>query len=72
MARNLNMNTVAEGVETREQYDFLTHQGCHMMQGYYFGRPMSDKDFEELLQTSDIAYRPKDSDRTPGNDPEVL
>ncbi|MCP4401382.1 MAG: EAL domain-containing protein [bacterium] len=51
MARNLGMNTVAEGVETSGQHVFLTNQGCHVMQGYYFGRPMSPEQFEELLHT---------------------
>ena len=52
MAQTLNMNTVAEGVENKEQLDFLARQGCHMMQGYYFGRPMPANQFERLLQTS--------------------
>ena len=51
MAQTLNMNAVAEGVETKEQLDFLAHQGCHMMQGYYFGRPMPPDQFEEILYT---------------------
>jgi diguanylate cyclase (GGDEF)-like protein/PAS domain S-box-containing protein len=50
MARNLDMDTVAEGVETEEQQDFLIGQGCHIMQGYYFGRPMPADKFEEMLQ----------------------
>ena len=50
MAQNLNMSTVAEGVETKEQLDFLAHQGCNIMQGYYFGRPMPAKKFEKILQ----------------------
>jgi diguanylate cyclase (GGDEF)-like protein/PAS domain S-box-containing protein len=49
MARNLSMNTVAEGVETKEQQEFLTQHGCRMMQGYYFGKPMPAMQFEELL-----------------------
>lgn len=49
MAQTLNMNTVAEGVEKKEQLDFLARQGCHMMQGYYFGRPMPANQFEKLL-----------------------
>jgi diguanylate cyclase (GGDEF)-like protein len=53
MARNLNMDTVAEGVETEEQLDFLARQGCHMMQGYYFGRPMPADKFEDMLHTRD-------------------
>lgn len=51
MARNLNMSTVAEGVETLEQHDFLTLQGCQMMQGYYHGRPVPAETFETMLNT---------------------
>jgi EAL domain-containing protein (putative c-di-GMP-specific phosphodiesterase class I) len=50
MAKSLNLETVAEGVETLEQQKFLSKQGCHMMQGYYFGRPMPAKHFEKLLE----------------------
>ena len=49
MARNLRMETVAEGVETQEQQEFLAYHGCRMMQGFYFGRPMPAESFEELL-----------------------
>lgn len=49
MARNLSLDTVAEGVETQEQQEFLTQQGCQMMQGYYFGRPMPAEQFEHIL-----------------------
>jgi EAL domain-containing protein (putative c-di-GMP-specific phosphodiesterase class I) len=49
MARTLHMETVAEGIETQEQLDFLAYQGCQMMQGYYFGRPMPADQFEALL-----------------------
>lgn len=56
MAQNLKIETVAEGVETREQKDFLCHQGCHMMQGYYFGHPMPAREIEEILQTRDTLY----------------
>ncbi|GAK58451.1 sensory box/GGDEF family protein [Candidatus Vecturithrix granuli] len=50
MARNLKLSTVAEGVETKEQQDFLVTQGCQMMQGYYFGEPMPAEAFEVILQ----------------------
>ena len=59
MARNMNLKTVAEGVETREQQDFLTSQGCYLMQGYYFGRPMPPEQLEKLLHarnTSEMQY----------------
>ena len=51
MAKNLRINTVAEGVETFEQQDFLCRNGCRMMQGYLFGRPMPVEEFEQLVLT---------------------
>jgi diguanylate cyclase (GGDEF)-like protein/PAS domain S-box-containing protein len=46
MAKSLRLKTVAEGVETRAQRDFLCRQGCFLMQGFYFSRPMP---FRKLL-----------------------
>ena len=40
MAKKVGIHTIAEGVETKEQADFLTKIGCEKMQGFYFGRPM--------------------------------
>jgi EAL domain-containing protein (putative c-di-GMP-specific phosphodiesterase class I) len=39
MARSLKMKTVAEGVETAEQFDLVSAEGCDQFQGHYFGRP---------------------------------
>lgn len=50
MASHLGLSTVAEGVETREQLDFLRSRGCVAFQGYYFGYPVPAKDFAELAQ----------------------
>jgi EAL domain-containing protein (putative c-di-GMP-specific phosphodiesterase class I) len=50
LAKRLNMRTVAEGVEAKEEVEFLERQGCDMIQGYYFGRPMPAAEFEKLLQ----------------------
>ena len=47
MAMSLGMDTVAEGVETKEQADFLRDIGCTMLQGYFFCKPVS---FEDILE----------------------
>lgn len=49
MARWLGLPVLAEGVETKEQADYLVSIGCLLMQGYYFGRPMPLSDYEKLL-----------------------
>ena len=40
LARHLKMEAVAEGVETREDWDFVRANGCHVAQGYFVARPM--------------------------------
>ena len=49
MAKNLSMNTVAEGVETEQQYRFLLEEGCDLIQGYYFGRPLPVAEVTQVL-----------------------
>lgn len=49
LAKRLNMTTVAEGVETCQQAEFLKSAGCDMLQGYLFSRPVPIPDFEKLL-----------------------
>jgi diguanylate cyclase (GGDEF)-like protein len=50
MAHSLRLKVVAEGVETREQLDFLTEHGCHEFQGHYFRKPQPAEDFTKLLR----------------------
>ncbi len=49
MANGLKLETVAEGVETREQMEVLLENGCWKMQGYYFSPPLSVREFENYL-----------------------
>ncbi len=50
MARGLGLAVVGEGVETPEQAEFLRRQGCHVMQGYLFAKPMPAEAFERFLR----------------------
>jgi len=50
MAHSMNLDVIAEGVETEEQRQFLMDNGCFHFQGYLFGRPMPIEQFEALLK----------------------
>lgn len=49
MAKNLNLEVIAEGVEMNEQTDLLQQYGCNVFQGFLFGRPIPVADFEASL-----------------------
>jgi diguanylate cyclase (GGDEF)-like protein/PAS domain S-box-containing protein len=52
MAKALKLHTVAEGVETKAEFDFLTAQHCDLYQGYYFSKPIRLPEFDQLLRKS--------------------
>jgi len=49
MAKQLNLRTIAEGVEIIEEVTMLKRIGCEMVQGYYYAKPMPVNDFNDLL-----------------------
>jgi diguanylate cyclase (GGDEF)-like protein len=49
MARSMNLRLIAEGVETLEQYRFLTRNGAHVIQGYLFSKPVPADELQPLL-----------------------
>lgn len=46
----IGMDMVAEGVETKDQADFLSECGCDIAQGFYYAKPMRLEDFNKKLQ----------------------
>lgn len=50
MTKALELNVIAEGVETEAQRDFLGKHGCHAFQGYLFSKPVVVEEFEALLR----------------------
>ncbi len=60
LAHGLELDVVAEGVETEEQRKFLTEHGCQYAQGYFFSKPLVTDDMTKLLQST------KDLEKTQG------
>lgn len=60
MAGWLGMPVIVEGVETKEQVDFVVSIGCNFIQGFYFARPMPVEEYEQLIEQERI-YQPKDT-----------
>ncbi|WP_377863797.1 putative bifunctional diguanylate cyclase/phosphodiesterase [Bacillus sp. R86525] len=50
LANTLNLSVVAEGIETEKQLKFLKKNNCKYMQGYYFSKPLTSKEFIRFLQ----------------------
>ncbi|WP_417282253.1 putative bifunctional diguanylate cyclase/phosphodiesterase [Comamonas sp.] len=57
MARNLNLEVIAEGVETLEQRTMLARYGCELFQGYFFSPPVPVQKFEQLLSCTPVCDR---------------
>jgi len=49
ISKNLNIHTIAEGIENKEQMEILLKEGCKWGQGYYLSYPLSSKEIKKLL-----------------------
>jgi diguanylate cyclase (GGDEF)-like protein/PAS domain S-box-containing protein len=50
LADSLGLRTIAEGMETEAQLDFLREQGCHEVQGFYYSKPLPPEEFEAFVR----------------------
>jgi len=50
LSKSLHLDIIAEGVETQEQKEFLTANGCEQIQGYLYGRPMRAEEMDRMLR----------------------
>jgi EAL domain-containing protein (putative c-di-GMP-specific phosphodiesterase class I) len=57
LGKAFNMTTVAEGVETPEQFEMLAHLGCDQSQGYLHSRPVGAADVEPLLKNGTATFQ---------------
>ncbi|MBT8240471.1 MAG: EAL domain-containing protein, partial [Acidimicrobiia bacterium] len=58
LARGLNLDVIAEGVETKAQVDFLRSHGCRFMQGYLFSKPLTAAQLERVLRNQQERVAP--------------
>ncbi|HET7776532.1 MAG TPA: EAL domain-containing protein, partial [Azospira sp.] len=58
LGHNLNLEILAEGVETAAQGEFLLAAGCNVFQGYLYGRPMAAAELEEAVGQGKLAFGP--------------
>ena len=50
MDKHLGIHTLCEGVETKEQADFLRAIGCDRLQGFYFSKPLPQEEMLALIE----------------------
>lgn len=72
MAKWMRLRVVAEGVETRQEWEYLKSVECDVVQGYYFYKPMPEADFENLLEQKHVTRKEMDKEELPEFDDAVL
>lgn len=65
LGRNLGLQTLAEGVETEAQANFLTAAGCDVFQGYLFGKPMAASELEAKIHSGELTLTGSTSTLSP-------
>ena len=55
LAKSFELQTVAEGIENKEQLHVLQSQGCHFFQGFFFHRPLMPKDVPTIIAARSVA-----------------
>jgi|GEM_PF-34905 len=60
MAKELGIHTLAEGVETKEQLEFLKSIGCEKIQGYYYSKPMAVSDIRRHLSDNGLIFETRE------------
>ena len=68
LAKSLNMLTVAEGVEFKEQVEFLASKGCDMIQGYFFAKPMPKEEYADKMNRKE-GFEKKEETTISGEEP---
>jgi EAL domain-containing protein (putative c-di-GMP-specific phosphodiesterase class I) len=64
LGNSLHLHIIAEGVETADQAAFLCQNGCDLLQGYYFSRPVPASDFMRLVEQGKVFTLPAGSRRS--------
>lgn len=60
LAHHLKMEVIAEGVETEQQFRLLEEMGCDNIQGYYFSKPLSEKEYAEFAASRHDGFQAQD------------
>jgi len=58
LGSKLGLKVLAEGVERQSQLDFLAHEGCHEIQGFYFSPPVAPEDVARIMTEGEGPIQP--------------